>query len=77
MDRVKDKAVRVDEDEPAIPMMDPYLQKFFPPSVIRRFSEPTLFRDIHGKVVLWYLPDILAPHRVVCMSYLSNRPFLL
>ena len=41
------------------------LQKFFGDVQLGTFSEPCIVLDKYGRIVVWYLPDIVHPHRVV------------
>lgn len=42
------------------------LAKFFPPTALGVIEYPSTVVDEHGRIIVWYLPDILAPFRVVC-----------
>src|SRR5882757_841282 len=41
------------------------LRKYFFASPRGKISEPTTIVDNHGKILVWYLPNILSPERVV------------
>lgn len=38
---------------------------FFPPTNLGTVTKPATVVDIHGKIILWYLPSLLLPYRVV------------
>ncbi len=40
-------------------------QKFFDDSVIAHQNEPCIIIDLYGRIVLWYLPQIICQARVV------------
>jgi hypothetical protein len=48
------------------------LRKYFPVSPLGKISEPTTIVDNHGKILVWYLPDIVSPERVVSLQIISN-----
>jgi hypothetical protein len=39
--------------------------KYFADVPLGFIAKPTTVVDIHGKILMWYLPDLLLPHRVV------------
>src|SRR6267154_5214802 len=41
------------------------LHKYFLVSQLGKISQPTIIVDCHGKILVWYLPDIMSPQRVV------------
>lgn len=61
-DKVKNSRVREGDAET---LSDENLAKFFTPTVIGFVDYPSTVVDEHGRIILWYLPDILAPFRVV------------
>ena len=63
MDRLKDKPV--DLRDPKVIAMDPDLQKFFPAPEMQAFTEPAVFVDVHERILMWYLPGLLLPARIV------------
>jgi hypothetical protein len=70
LDRIKTTQIQLDniEDEPA--RLEERLRKFFPESERNKLSQPTVVVDVHGRILLWYLPSILAISQVVQL-----RPF--
>ncbi|KAG2111108.1 hypothetical protein DEU56DRAFT_762241 [Suillus clintonianus] len=44
------------------------LRKYFPMTVLGRISEPAMIVDNHGKILVWYLPNILSGSRVDLMN---------
>ena len=40
--------------------------KFFAEIQLGRLTQPTTIVDIHGRILVWYLPGLLLPHLVVC-----------
>jgi len=50
------------------------LRKYFPTTVLGRISEPAMIVDNHGKILVWYLPNILSGSRVVSFL-ISNFPW--
>lgn len=42
-----------------------HLAKFFSLTALGAIDCPSTVVDEHGRVILWYLPDIIAPFRVV------------
>lgn len=42
--------------------------KFFAPANLGIITKPATVVDIHGKILLWYLPSLLLPYRVVCST---------
>jgi hypothetical protein len=52
--------------------------KFFEQAHLGRMTRPTTVLDMHGKILMWYLPGLLLPHRVVRSSApVQNILFLL
>ncbi|KAG2076590.1 hypothetical protein BDR04DRAFT_1114141 [Suillus decipiens] len=41
------------------------LAKYFKAPLFSHITEPTTFIDKHGKILAWYLPDILVPDQMV------------
>lgn len=41
------------------------LQKYFATTVMGKISEPATIVDSNGKILVWFLPDVLSPLRVV------------
>lgn len=66
IDRLGDKVKnsRIKDGEVDNPSND-NLAKFFPPTTLGVIEYPSTVVDEHGRIILWYLPDILAPFRVV------------
>ncbi|KZP34556.1 hypothetical protein FIBSPDRAFT_942667 [Athelia psychrophila] len=58
--RVKD----YNSDNPS----DDRINKFFLPTVLGIMDCPSTVVDEHGRVIVWYLPDILAPFRVAAFN---------
>jgi hypothetical protein len=42
------------------------LAKYFKTPSFGHILEPTTFVDKHGRILAWYLPEILVPDRMVC-----------
>lgn len=42
------------------------LAKYFKTPSFGHITEPTTFVDKHGRILAWYLPEILVPDRMVC-----------
>lgn len=61
-DRVKNSRVK---DGDGNDSSDDNLRKFFSPTALGVIEYPSTVVDEHGRIILWYLPDILAPFRVV------------
>lgn len=55
---------------------DDHLAKFFSPTVLGVLDYPSTVVDKHGRIILWYLPDILAPCRVVSAFCSPGPPWL-
>jgi hypothetical protein len=68
-DRVKNSR-RVDEDVSAEDMS---LAKYFENPELGEFTLPATVLDRHGRIMVWYLPYIFSPHRVVCASAVLIR----
>ncbi|KAI6100513.1 hypothetical protein F5141DRAFT_1204836 [Pisolithus sp. B1] len=49
-------------------ILNPYKTKYFQYPQWGHISDPTIVLDVHGKVMLWYLPGIIPPERVVKQS---------
>jgi hypothetical protein len=49
-----------------------WLRKYFELPRLGRSDEPATIVDLHGRILVWYLPDILSIQRVVR----SQNPFL-
>lgn len=64
-DRVKNRRPRIDAD----PAEDRDLEKYFHNPKLGHLDEPCIVKDIHGRILLWYLPDIYAQHRVVSFPF--------
>src|SRR5882724_5051035 len=47
------------------------LSKFYKPEKGRVHQEPIVVMDCHGQILLWYLPEVLSPARLV-RSQLMN-----
>jgi len=60
-DRVKNRRPRTDAD----PAEDSDLAKYFINPELGHLDEPCIVMDVHGHIILWYLPGIYALHRVV------------
>lgn len=72
-DKVKNARVR-NGDEDAGHLSEDHLSKFFSPTKLGVIEYPATVVDEHGRVILWYLPDIVTPFRVV--SALLGHPFI-
>jgi hypothetical protein len=59
VDRVTKKRVN------ATDAMDDTIKKFFGETDNLEFSEPCTFIDMHGVIMVWYLPGVLGPKRIV------------
>lgn len=59
------RVAEVDSDE----VKDDHLKKFFSPTELGVIEHPSTVVDEHGRVILWYLPDILAPFRAVSVIF--------
>jgi len=44
------------------------LEVFFQMDKMGRIDKPTTIVDRHGKLLVWYLPNILFPGRTVCFA---------
>lgn len=66
IDRLADKVknARIKEVDPHN-LSDEHLSKFFSPTTLGVIDDPATVVDEHGRVILWFLPDIMAPFRVV------------
>jgi hypothetical protein len=64
-DRVKNHKVSVEECENDELTMGAVLQKFFAQPQKQRLSEPAVIVDIHGIIMMWYLPGIMSLGRMV------------
>lgn len=52
--------------------------KYFSEVHLGFITKPSILVDIHGKIILWYLPGLLLPHRVVCfIAFAYNFLFML
>lgn len=73
IDRLGDKVknTRV-QDEDAAHLSEDRLSKFFSPTMFGVIDYPSTVVDVHGRVILWYLPDIVAPFRIVSGDSLIN-----
>ena len=49
--------------------------QFFVKSHLGSFSNPATIVDMHGKILVWYLPGLLLPHQVVSI-FIQCQPFL-
>jgi hypothetical protein len=47
------------------------LGKYFQMAILERISEPASIVNNHGKILVWYLPNILSCSRVVSFFLLS------
>ncbi|KAF7984919.1 hypothetical protein HWV62_9819, partial [Athelia sp. TMB] len=64
-DRVKNTRVKDgDNDDDSL---DP-LGKFFTPTGLGVIDMPATVLDQHGRIILWYLPDIVAPFRIAAFN---------
>ena len=63
-DRVKNVRPRADGDNST---EDTRLAKFFTNPHFGDVDEPSTILDWHGRIMVWYLPGIFPPHRVVCI----------
>jgi hypothetical protein len=63
-DRVKNKRPRADAE----PAEDLDLAKYFVNPKLGHFEMPCTILDLHGCIMLWYLPGIYPLHRVVSFS---------
>lgn len=61
-EKVKSSRVRDDETDY---LSNDHLKKYFAPTALGVIEHPSTVVDEHGRVILWYLPDIIAPFRVV------------
>lgn len=66
IDRLADKVktTRVQDSRPDDAAIG-QLSKFFTPTALGVVEMPSTVVDQHGRIILWHLPDIIAPHRVV------------
>ncbi|KAI6116658.1 hypothetical protein EDD16DRAFT_1520467 [Pisolithus croceorrhizus] len=51
-------------------ILNPYKTKYFQYPQWGHISDPATVLDVHGRVMLWYLPGIIPPERVVKQSLL-------
>jgi hypothetical protein len=52
--------------------------KYFAKVEMGKITSPTTVVDVHGKILMWYLPDLLLSHRVVrSTDCVQNLLFLL
>ena len=72
-DRVKNVHPRADGDNST---EDTRLAKFFTNPHFGDVDEPSTILDWHGRIMVWYLPGIFSPHRVVCIWFGLNIWFL-
>ncbi|KAI6117650.1 hypothetical protein EDD16DRAFT_1519891 [Pisolithus croceorrhizus] len=49
-------------------ILNPYKTKYFQYPQWGHISDPATVLDVHGRVMLWYLPGIIPPERVVKQS---------
>jgi hypothetical protein len=68
-DRVKNTRPHADGDGSG---EDKRLAKFFTCPEFGDMYEPSTILDRHGRIMVWYLPDIFAPCRVVCINFGLN-----
>lgn len=61
-ERVKNPRVK---DDQANNLADEHLSKFFSLTSLGIIEDPTTVVDQHGRIILWFLPNIMAPFRVV------------
>jgi hypothetical protein len=52
-------------------MMEENLRIFFPQAEPKLSSEPSTVIDMHGNILVWYLPRILGSGRIVSLIVLS------
>jgi hypothetical protein len=53
-------------------------EKYFTGANLGLIAKPTTVVDLHGKILMWYLPGLLLPHRVVrSTAPARNLSFLL
>ncbi|KAI6003373.1 hypothetical protein EDC04DRAFT_2611743 [Pisolithus marmoratus] len=45
-------------------ILNPYKTKYFPHPQWGHISDPATVLDVHGRVMVWYLPGIIPPQRV-------------
>jgi hypothetical protein len=69
-ERVKNVRPRADGDTSA---EDARLSKYFQLLELGQADMPTLVLDIHGRIMVWYLPRIFSLNRVVCWSSVSSK----
>ena len=51
--------------------------KYFSKTGMGFLTKPTTLVDSHGKILMWYLPGLLLPSRVVCSASLIQNLFFL
>ncbi|KAI6017841.1 hypothetical protein EDC04DRAFT_2607981 [Pisolithus marmoratus] len=49
-------------------ILNPYKTKYFPYPQWGYISDPATFLDVHGRVLVWYLPGIMPLARVECLN---------
>jgi len=64
-DRIKNRHPTTDAD----PAEDRDLQKYFLNPSLGSQDEPCVVKDVHGRILLWYLPDIYSQRRVVSFHW--------
>jgi hypothetical protein len=64
-DRVKNRRPRIDAD----PAEDADLGKYFVNPRLGHLDEPCIVKDLHGRILVWHLPDIYAQHRIVSFPF--------
>ncbi|KAI5982501.1 hypothetical protein EDC04DRAFT_2616638 [Pisolithus marmoratus] len=55
-------------------ILNPYKTKYFQYPQWGHISDPETVLDVHGRVMVWYLPGIIPPQRVVKQSLLQYSP---
>jgi hypothetical protein len=75
LDRVKVKRrVKLDGTPESGLQMEKELLGYFLQAEAQKLSEPCVIVDVHGYVLVWYLPRILSPSRTVsAASLLMSR----
>ena len=68
-DRVKNARPRANGDSS---VEDTRLAKFFVNPQFRDMDKPSTILDRHGRIMVWYLPHIFAPCRVVGICFSLN-----
>jgi hypothetical protein len=69
VDRVKSARPRTDGDNSS---EDTRLAKFFVNPEFGDMVEPSTILDRHGRIMVWYLPNIFSPCQIVCICFHLN-----